>query len=258
MSPKKPERSKKSQQTKKPWNQNPRSDKLKVPTASGTFFGRDALAAYIANPASFSSSVVIYSNENFVAIHDLYPKSVIHALLLPRTPSHLLLKHPFEALNSDPEFLASVQAETKELKALVASELRRRYGKFSATEKAREEAMNSDNPPDELPPGRDWSQSIISGVHAGPSMNHIHVHVLSADMNSPCMKHRKHYNSFNTPFLVDVDDFPFAEEDLRLRYKEMKYLQEDLRCRKCGRGFEKDFDALKAHLGAEFEGWKKV
>ena len=117
--------------------------------------------------------------------------------------------------------------------------------------------MNSDDLPDELPPGRDWSQSVISGVHAGPSMNHIHVHVLSADMHSSCMRHRKHYNSFNTPFLVDVDDFPLAEGDPRLRYMEMKYLRVDFKCWRCGRDFGNSFDALKSHLREEFEAWKR-
>lgn len=219
------------------------------------FPGRDGLGAYIASPESFPPSRVIYYTNDFVAINDLYPKSSVHVLLLPRDKAKNRL-HAFDAFE-DPVFLASVQAEVRKVRKMVAGELRRNYGKFSAQDKGREDAMEADPPPDRLPSGRDWEKDIISGIHSRPSMNHLHVHVLSVDRVSECMKHRKHYNSFATPFLVDVEDFPLAEDDVRRHPGRQGYLESNLKCWKCGKSFGAKFGTLKEHLAEEIEEWKK-
>ncbi|OLN95441.1 Aprataxin-like protein [Colletotrichum chlorophyti] len=220
---------------------------------------RDGLGAYLDNPSSFPASRVIFHNEDFVAINDLYPKASIHTLLLPRSPAHNLL-HPFEAFD-DIEFLASVQKEVLRLKDLVAKELQRRFSKYSKAEAAREAVLEGLVEPGkngELPKGRDWHTEIITGIHAHPSMNHLHVHVLSRDMYSECMKHRKHYNSFNTPFLIDVADFPLAPDDPRRHPGREGYLmKKDLICWRCGQNFKNQFAKLKEHLAEEFAEWKK-
>lgn len=233
-------------------------------SSSGTFSrgrvfkNREGLGVYIDDPASFPPSRVIYYNDDFVAINDLYPKSAIHTLLLPRSQKHTLL-HPFEAFQ-DAAFLASVQAEVKKLKALVAKELQRRYGKESLSETKREAVLNGDVEMEgtELPTGRNWEAEIISGVHAHPSMSHLHVHVLSRDMSAETMRHRKHYNSFNTPFLVDVADLPLKNDDPRWHPGRAGYLDRDLVCWRCGRNFGNKFKSLKEHLAVEFEEWKKL
>ncbi|KAI0514414.1 HIT domain-containing protein [Xylaria bambusicola] len=224
---------------------------------TGSFKARDGLGAYTADPTSFPTSRVIYHNASFVAINDLYPKSTVHTLLLPRSPRSRL--HPFDAFE-DPEFLAAVQAETARLKRLVAKELQRRYGRFSAQDKLREDILNDkveweDGKP--LPVGRDWEKELLVGIHAHPSMNDLHIHVLSRDRMSECMRHRKHYNSFNTPFLIDVADFPLAADDPRRHPGREGFLNRDLRCWRCGKNFENRFKKLKEHLDQEFEEWKK-
>ena len=226
-----------------------------VPTRppNSSFSGRNGLGAYLASPSKHRS--VIYQNEQFVAIYDGFPKSSVHVLLLPRDTSKTLL-HPFDAFK-DLRFLESVKAEAKKLKSLVASELRRKYGKQSATEQARIQAMEADPPPETLPPGRDWEKDVMVGIHAGPSMNHLHIHVLSVDRFSECLKHRKHYNSFATPFLVDVEDFPLSKDDARRSPSEQHYLSRDLVCWRCGKNFGNRFSNLKAHLAEEFERWKR-
>ncbi|KAM0435180.1 hypothetical protein ACHAPT_003270 [Fusarium lateritium] len=223
------------------------------------FKDRMGLGAYLEDPASYPSSRVIYHNDSFVAIHDRYPKATIHTLLLPRSTKHNLL-HPFEALD-DPEFLASVRAETARLRALVAKELQRRLGPESSSDAERQAVLDGDAEPGEggdLPRGRDWDAEVISGVHAVPSMRHLHVHVLSRDMYSEALRHRKHYNSFNTPFLIDVDDFPLAADDPRRNTKEEAYLKWDMKCWRCGRNFGNQFRKLKEHLKDEYEMWKKI
>lgn len=89
-------------------------------------------------------------------------------------------------------------------------------------------------------------------------MNHLHVHVLSRDRVSECMRHRKHYNSFATEFLVPMEDFPLAEEDKRRQPGREGYLERDLKCWRCGREFGRRFRELKGHLEEELETWKRL
>ncbi|KAI0166951.1 HIT-like protein [Hypoxylon sp. FL1284] len=221
-----------------------------------TFKERDGLGAYTQDPASFPASRVIFYDDDFVAINDLYPKATVHALLLPRAPGPSRL-HPFDAFE-DAAFLAAVRGATARLRRLVAKELQRRYGPRSARDRAREAVLSGDDGDDgELPPGRDWEAELLVGVHAHPSMNGLHVHVLSPDMISPCMRHRKHYNSFNTPFLVGLADFPLAPDDPRRHPGRAGYNDRDLRCWRCGKNFGRGFKQLKDHLEVEFEAWQK-
>lgn len=257
--------------TRNPANaaQNNTTTTTKRPPKSSSF--RDGLGIYIANPSAPShASQHIFHTDAFVAIHDLYPKSTVHTLLLPRTPTLRTRQHPFEALSSDLPFLASVRAEASRLAELVAKELQRRLGRFSASEAQRNavldgtaEAAEVDGEEEEegkvvLPSGRDWRKEVKVGVHAVPSMNHLHIHVLSRDMHSDKMKHRKHYNSFNTDFFVPLDDFPLSEDDWRReRGAQRHWPERPMVCWRCGRDFGNRFKELKEHLEHEFEEWKR-
>jgi aprataxin len=216
---------------------------------------RGALIEYITNPERFPTQVLRVT-EHTVLIKDAFPKATIHLLLLPRSPEHYLL-HPHAAL-ADEAFLAVMRNEAAVAARLAAAELARQLGSFSASMKATNEAMDRGVPFDELPPGRDYGKEIKVGVHAHPSMAHLHVHVISRDMHSDRVRHRKHYNSFNTPFFVPLADYPLEEGDVRL---ETAYqngnLAKDLVCWRCGKGFGNRFAELKKHLDEEFEEWKR-
>ncbi|KAH0346042.1 HIT-like protein, partial [Aureobasidium melanogenum] len=150
------------------------SDKAK-PKMS--FDRRDGLGVYTVDPDAYDR--VLFNNEHAVIIKDMFPKSSVHLLVLPKSDRNLL--HPFKAFE-DPQLLADIKVEVERAKQMVASELRRKYGQFSKSEQARIQARDSDDPPEVLPEGRDWMKEIITGVHAVPSMNHLHVHVMSRDM----------------------------------------------------------------------------
>ena len=198
---------------------------------------------------------MVYYNDSFVAINDLYPKSSVHCLILPRSEKHTHL-HPFEAFE-DAEFLAAARVEAKRLKSMVAKELQRKYGTSSKQDEPREAILNGEVDADELPEGRDWEMEVRVGIHARPSMSHLHIHVISLDRHSECLKHKKHYNSFATPFFVDLEDFPLAEDDVRRHPEKEGYLQGDMKCWRCGRNYGNRFARLKEHLEMEFEEWRK-
>ncbi|AEO60824.1 hypothetical protein MYCTH_2310466 [Thermothelomyces thermophilus ATCC 42464] len=215
---------------------------------------RGALIEYIEHPERFPDKVLRVTADT-VLIKDAFPKATVHLLLLPRSPAHYLV-HPHDAF-ADPAFLAMMRGEAAVAAELAAAELARRLGSFSASNRARDEAMSRGVGPDQLPPGRDYSRDIRVGTHAHPSMAHLHVHVISRDMRSEKLKHRKHYNSFNTPFFVPLEDHPLAQDDVRRQtgYQNGN-LAKDLVCWRCGKGFGNRFAELKRHLEDEFEKWR--
>ncbi|CAK7237637.1 aprataxin-like protein [Sporothrix eucalyptigena] len=255
------------------------------------FQSREALGMYIDNPSAYMGTrqlgstpanadsaltvagQVICYDDHFVSIHDKFPKASVHALLLPRDPD-VYKEHPIVLLSRRDEageaFRQAVCVEAEKLRTILAGELQRRFGQFSAADAAREAVLRGDAELDgELPAGRDWSKEVIMGVHARPSMNHVHVHVFSRDMHSEKMRHRKHYNSFTTPFLVQLDEFPLAPDDPRQPFAVRTQGglssetaddagdNRDMKCWRCGRNFGNRFQELKRHLDVEFEAWKK-
>jgi len=227
------------------------ADKTDSRTSRTLKAGRDGLAAYTRDPESFPSSRVVYYNDKFVVINDLFPKSSVHLLILPRNTQKNILR-PQEAFD-DAVFLAECKEEEKRVRALVASELRRKHGKYSAAERQRTAALEGDDPPSELPPGRDWNSEVISGIHANPSMNHLHIHVMSRDMMSQCLKKTNHYLSFTTDFFVGLDQFPLSNNDYRRHYR---HFQDDMICWRCGKNFKRKLASLKEHLDKEIVEWR--
>jgi aprataxin len=225
---------------------------------------REDLGPYIEKPSQYYPAEVIDYDLNFVVIRDRYPKASVHLLLLPRDES-IFRKHPLEALSTDMEFLEAVKCRVEDVKQLAARELRRLYGQYSVSDRpyqeAREALMTSDDPPPpeelekRLPRGRNWLKEIRVGVHTHPSMNHMHIHIFSREMHSSWMKHKKHYLSFNSSFLVPLEDFPLPPNSER--FHAGNWPSWDMKCWRCGRNFENRFAQLKAHLEEEFEEWKK-
>ncbi|KAI5288593.1 aprataxin-like protein [Ascosphaera aggregata] len=221
------------------------------PSKKTKFNVRDALYEYIETPESFPPSVVLDHNKTFVVIRDKFPKASLHMLLLPRNRDKTWV-HPIKAFD-DVHFLEEVCAEAANVMKLAASELRRLHGQYSEQEKIRRDAMAAEPPPDELPEGRDWERELQCGIHAGPSMNNLHIHIMSIDRSGPYVKHRKHYNSFSTAFFIPLKDFPLASDDYRRTSLVSACLHEDLICWRCGKNFGNAFDQLQRHLQSEFE-----
>jgi len=198
---------------------------------------RDGLLPYITAPSSFPPEVVLHHSSEFVWLRDKFPKSTVHTLLLPRDGERNT-QHPVDAFD-DAGFLASVRADAARLRSVVARELQRRFPLSSAS-------------------GRVWGEEdVIVGVHARPSMRHVHVHVLSRDMCSPALKKPRHYNSFQTAFFIGLDEFPLAADDDRRpgRRHGDPWGTAPLVCWRCGSSFGRSFEALKKHLEVEKAAW---
>jgi aprataxin len=192
-------------------SKHPSTSKVTTSKVNSSF--RSALGQYLIRPHAFPNT--LKATDEFVLIRDMYPKARIHWLILPRKYTNL---RPFEAFE-DIQFLNRV----KEFARSQAEEAELQLGK---------EGM------------------IKVGVHAVPSMDNLHIHVISRDMCSDKMKNAKHYNSFNTNFFVELSKFP-VDDKIIAEEEEADLLKGDLICWRCGRTFGRKFAALKGHLDEE-------
>ncbi|CAH6721876.1 aprataxin-like protein [[Candida] jaroonii] len=221
---------------------------------------RLALETYIKNPRDPS---VVFNDDNVVIIKDKFPKSLRHYLVIPKS-NKFTKQHPIDAFEDD-EFYLLVKGYVEKAKQLLIEDLKKDGFK-------------------------DLDGYVQAGVHSIPSMNNIHVHVMTKDFASKCMKHKKHYNSFTSRFFVNfVDLNPLGrdinkvkhstkedEEDEEDEEEDSSYSSDDsgnfksqlierdpkilenilkssLICCHCGQGFGSSFVKLKDHLRLEFK-----
>ncbi|KAI0341582.1 HIT-like protein [Trametopsis cervina] len=201
-------------------------------------------------PERISPEVYISHTDTTVAILDRYPKSIFHALVLPR---------PRDADGLTVDVLDSLRSLLRSEKAGVSRETARRILREmgahaeSERERIRKEMMSR----------YQVTWDVWLGFHAVPSMHHLHLHVLSADLHSPTMKHRKHYNSFHPKrgFFLHYEDVmswfdavpSFFKDKASLDPRTYEpLLKHDLDCFICDKPF-KNMPLLKAHLQQHHE-----
>ncbi|XP_026766602.3 aprataxin isoform X1 [Pangasianodon hypophthalmus] len=88
------------------------------------------------------------------------------------------------------------------------------------------------------------------GYHAIPSMSHVHLHVISQDFDSPCLKNKKHWNSFTTDYFIESQDvIAMLERDGRVSVKDgtSELLKLPLRCHVCHKE-QSTIPKLKEHI----------
>ncbi|KAF4670942.1 aprataxin-like protein [Perkinsus olseni] len=134
---------------------------------------REALYQYLRHPDRHRDAIIHKSQEGFTTVYDGYPKATVHLLILPdqriKTPQQLDRSGEFGT-----SFLRRVH----------------KYAGWLIGELHKQEHL------------RELEFKI--GIHAVPSMEPLHVHVISTDMRSNRIKHKKHWNSFTTPFFVEL------------------------------------------------------
>ncbi|XP_055904975.1 aprataxin-like protein [Eupeodes corollae] len=156
----------------------------------------------------------IISNEVGVVIKDKFPKAMHHYLALPKEdiPSIFHLKPSHLDLLSELYFLSLNVIEVKNLQ----------------------------------------KENFKFGFHAQPSMQRLHLHVISKDFVSPCLKTKKHWNSFNTKLFLPFDELvKDLKENGGILKMDKDYLKEleltELICNQCNHK-TKTVPDLKKHL----------
>lgn len=103
---------------------------------------------------------IVKQTKNVVVITDKYPKAKLHYLVLPTDEINSIYKLTKAHIGLLEEFNKLFQEIQSEHK----------------------------------------DYELKAGFHAVPSMQRMHMHIISIDMISPCLKTKIHWNSFTTPF----------------------------------------------------------
>lgn len=92
------------------------------------------------------------------------------------------------------------------------------------------------------------------GFHSIPSLNRLHMHLVSNDFASPFMHTKQHYLSFNSNFFLPPSEvIAMLERDGIVninREEKQQMLKGSLRCNLCDETFDK-WSKLKAHREKE-------
>ncbi|KAL4067868.1 HIT-like protein [Scleroderma citrinum] len=195
------------------------------------------------NPERLPASILFNHTETCLTVFDAFPKAIFHFLVLPRikpplgvddlTDLRTLLKCNKKKAGA---VLKELSDEADNVKKMIQEEMLSRYG---------------------------FQWEIWTGFHPVPSMQHLHLHIISSDLCSGKLKNKKHYNSFHPKlgfFLHLSDVLSWFEADpsffeMRAQLKPRDYqplLKEELACFKCGRAM-KNMPTLKTHLQVEWD-----
>ncbi|KAH7510477.1 hypothetical protein FEM48_ZijujUnG0125000 [Ziziphus jujuba var. spinosa] len=107
--------------------------------------------------------------------------------------------------------------------------------------------------------GLKWAEKFLQedaslvfrlGYHPDPSMRQLHLHVISQDFDSKHLKHKKHWNSFNTAFFLDSVDLieEVSSQGKAILKNDENLLSMELRCHRC-RSAHPTIPRLKSHIG---------
>uniref|UniRef100_F6R505 Aprataxin n=1 Tax=Bos taurus TaxID=9913 RepID=F6R505_BOVIN len=155
----------------------------------------------------------VYKDEQVVVIKDKYPKARFHWLVLP-----------WASISS----LKAVTREHLELLRHMHAVGEKVIADFAGSSKLR----------------------FRLGYHAIPSMSHVHLHVISQDFDSPCLKNKKHWNSFNTEYFLESQAvIEMVQEAGRVTVRDgmPELLKLPLRCHECQQLLP-SIPQLKEHL----------
>ncbi|XP_026876247.2 aprataxin isoform X1 [Electrophorus electricus] len=229
-----------SKPTKRPHQRDPCRDEAESPASKVATSSLQARAAYSpplvekATPVSAKvesaghwsqglkvsmqdPKMQVYKDEKVVVIKDKYPKARHHWLVLPW------------------EFISSLKALRPEHCQLL-----------------KHMQQVGDSMVQKCPDGQTLRFRL--GYHAIPSMSHVHLHVISQDFDSPCLKNKKHWNSFTTDYFIESQDvIAMLERDGKVSVKDgtSELLKLPLHCHVCRKEqatIPKLKDHLKTHL----------
>ncbi|GBM56686.1 Aprataxin [Araneus ventricosus] len=159
--------------------------------------------------------LIVDSDDLVVIIKDKYPKAQHHYLILPK--------------RSIPSLRALNKSDLSLLKHM--------------HEKAEELCAKSN-----------CKYKFQIGYHAVPSMSHLHLHVISQDFDSPCLKTKTHWNSFTTEYFISSKKIiEQLESTGQIKFMEshlsQELLKQSLRCHICKKELP-TMPKLKEHIKA--------
>lgn len=228
-----------------------------------------------------NTSFVLYRDEACVLVNDAYPKSTVHALILPLDPSLQSLNDlngslctsssssfprgrgegrgtreeetssiaPFSSTSESPSSSSSSSCTTSEQSQWTV----RPQNHIQLLEHMCRVADSYVQFLQKVEPTKYANRRFITGFHSLPSLPQLHMHLISMDLESPCLKHKKHYNSFSTYFFLTsdriVDDLK-KNQYITLNQDTStlaQYEKQAMECLWCGMPL-KDMPSMKRHV----------
>lgn len=175
----------------------------------------------------------IYKDDKFVCIRDKYPKSMVHFLLIPLAIKGVKLTKVQDVLK-----LSNCLEFLGQMRKLADSIIDQHVS-------------------------NDLKSRVNCGFHAIQSMNPLHMHIISNDFKSDCLKNKKHWNSFNTKYFINLNDLIqhlevdlknmsvdyFAKDKFNLNNSKVlkEYMDQELKCNQCNLKLN-NMPNLKKHL----------
>lgn len=156
----------------------PRKEQFPLQSSSWRNALYDILSSVEAN-VDDDNAIILFKNSKFVCTYDKFPKARHHLLLMCRNYS------------TNPSCLMNVKS-LNDLTKDHLDELR----EFHNLAKSIAAAISRDAK----------SNSFKIGYHSIPSLHPLHLHIISSDLDSPCITTRKHIVSFSSDFFVSSDE----------------------------------------------------
>ncbi|KAI0780891.1 hypothetical protein BD413DRAFT_462632, partial [Trametes elegans] len=200
------------------------------------------------DPEEIPDSVKLWYSEDTVTIHDKYPKGLYHELVLP------LIRPPLRA------------ADLKDLRSLLL--LPREQAKGVLLKLRRDALETKRLIEQEMVIQHTATWPVHIGVHALPSLEHLHVHVVSSDFLGEYFKRKKNLNSFHPKlgffihldeiirwFDADIEPTWFAMVSTIDKKEYEPLLRANTRCPLCDAPYTSS-PRLRRHLEEHFEATK--
>jgi aprataxin len=247
---------KRLQNSTKPFNSKSASKRNDIDSEEEEKQTKEKMAKFSGNKGNFANkfsnflsleasindkTMQVYKDDDLVCIRDKYPKARFHLLLIP-----LITDDNKKKFTKVEQLITVLPRPIEFLKKM----------------------LNISNKiVSNLPKPTDCtSLSFKYGFHSIQSMNPLHMHIISEDFHSDCLKTKKHWNSFNTSYFVELNelikhleldlksavnlkDEYFKQDKFNLRRKQIleNYLKEELKCNKC-KQLINNMPNLKKHL----------
>ncbi|EKM76481.1 hypothetical protein AGABI1DRAFT_122637 [Agaricus bisporus var. burnettii JB137-S8] len=216
------------------------------------------------DPLTLPASILFCHSDRNMTIYDAYPKSMFHFLVLPRASSTSnKLASPETGGGVVSQKRLPLASDLSSLRTLLNSKNVDKQGAKDILTSMKDEGMKMKNEIErEMEKRYGFVWDVWMGFHGAPSMEHLHMHVISSDLVSEKLKHKKHYNSFHPKlgFFLHIDEVLTWFDAESTYYQNMikhpfsKYeplLKVPLSCFHC-HSEQKNIPTLKKHLQDEW------
>eukprot|EP00986_Skeletonema_menzelii_P017400 scaffold19268_cov148-Skeletonema_menzelii.AAC.7 len=156
----------------------PKKDQFPLQSSSWRNALYDILSSVEANVED--DAIILFKTSKFVCTYDKFPKARHHLLLMCRHYS------------SNPSCLMNVKS-MNDLTKDHLDELREFHNLAKSIVAAISRDVTKSNP-------------FKIGYHSIPSLHPLHLHIISSDLDSPCITSRKHIVSFSSDFFVSSEE----------------------------------------------------